>query len=562
MKILPLCFLVAFYSLALEAFPEFENVADSAGLRFILTSGLPSKEYIPESMSGGVGFIDFDNDGWIDTYLVNGSTLEAERVGDNSAMNHLFRNNRDGTFTDVTEQAGVGDKKWGMGVCVGDVNNDGWDDLYITNFGPNLLYLNQGNGTFRDFSQESGTDDPSWSSSAAFADFDEDGDLDLYVSNYVYFDINRPPRHGMQLEHLDQPLECRYRGIKVQCGPRGLLAQSDRFFENRGNGTFIDKTRESGIEQPENYYGLGVVWGDYDNDGDLDVFVANDSTPNFLFQNNGNKTFTEVGLIAAVAFNEDGREQAGMGVDFSDFDNDGDLDLFVTNFSDDTNTLYRNEGNGRFTEATYAAGLGELSWQKLGWGASFADLDLDGWKDLVMVNGHVFPEVDLYQIGTSLRQPNFVFRNLKNGRFEEVSRMVGAGFSEVRNSRGLAVGDINNNGHIDLLISNLDESPSLLLNSARNPGNWILLKLKGTLSNRSAIGTRVYVQTGPLTQMQEVKSGGSYQSQNDLRLHFGLGPYKIVDQIRIRWPNGRIQKLNNVGVNQILTIEEKGLDNK
>lgn len=538
--------LVTLFGLVPNEFPQFENITDRSGVRFLLTSGLASKDYIPESMSGGVGFIDFDSDGWIDIYLVNGSTLEAERTGENPAVNRLFRNNRDGTFTDVTDRAQVGDDKWGMGVCVGDVNNDGFEDLYVTNFGPNVLYLNNGDGTFHDFSRESGTDDPSWSSSAAFADYDHDGDLDLYVSNYLRFDINRPP--------VDSPL-CRYRGIKVQCGPRGLPAQADRFFENQGDGRFLDKTREAGMATTQSYYGMGVVWGDYDNDGDPDIFVANDSTPNFLFRNNGDGTFTEAALIAGVAFSGDGKEQAGMGVDFSDFDNDGDLDLFVTNFSDDTNTLYRNLGGGLFEDATQEAELGRISWQKLGWGTAFADVDLDGWKDLLLANGHVFPQVDQHQTGTSFRQPNFIFRNLRNGRFQELASLAGGGFSEIRSSRGLAVGDINNDGQLDLLISNLDEAPSLLLNGGI-PGNWILLKLKGTRSNRSAIGARVYVRTGELTQMGEVKSGASYQSQSDLRLHFGLGPSRDVDLLQVRWPGGAIQELRNVRANQILTIHE------
>ncbi len=552
---------------SLQAFPRFKDITAQAGLDFTLTSGLPSKEYILESMSGGVGWIDFDSDGWMDIYLVNGSTLEGERKSNNPARNRLFRNNHDATFTDVTQQAGVGDTRWGMGACVADVNNDGWDDIYVTNFGANVLFLNNGDGTFRDFSRESGADDPSWSSSAAFADYDADGDVDLYVSNYLFFDVHNPPQ--------DTDL-CRYRGMKVQCGPRGLPAQGDRFFENRGDATFSDRTLKSGIRQPQASYGLGVVWGDYDNDGDMDIFVANDSTPNFLFQNNGDKTFTEVGLIAGVAVNSNGKEQAGMGVDFSDFDNDRDLDIIVTNFSNDTNTLYRNDANGFFAERTHAAGLRQVSWLKLGWGASFVDLDLDGWKDLAIVNGHVYPEVDVldgraealasmeklykmldvYELGPSYRQRNFIFRNLADGRFREATQEAGPGLAEVRNSRGLAVGDLNNDGHMDLLISNLDEAPSLLLNDGSASGNWTLLKLKGKRSNRSAIGARAYVRTGTLVQMREVQSGGSYQSQNDLRLHFGLGSHDVMDQILIRWPGGKEKDLTNVAANRILEIEE------
>lgn len=530
------------------AFPRFKNVTEDSGLVFTLTSGLSSKRFILESMSGGIGLIDFDHDGWLDIYLVNGSTLEAERNGDNIAVNRLFRNGRGGTFTDVTRRAGVGDHRWGMGVCVADVNNDGWDDLYISNYGPNVLFLNNGDGTFRDFSRESGADDPSWSSAAAFADFDRDGDVDLYVANYLSFDVNHPPKDG--------PL-CRYRGVKVQCGPRGLTAQGDRFFENLGDARFLDKTVEVGVGQSPASYGLGVVWGDYDADGDPDIYVANDSMPNYLFQNQGDGSFIEVGLLVGVAVNDSGREQAGMGVDFADYDNDRDLDVIVTNFSDDTNTLYENGGGSFFGDRTYAAGLGQATWQSLGWGVSFVDLDLDGWKDLVLANGHVYPEVDVHQLGTSYRQRNLIFGNLGNGRFEDATEKAGSGLGEVRNSRGLAVGDVNNDGHMDLLISNLNESPSMLLNDSSSKGNWLLLKLEGTCSNRSAIGARVSVRTGQLSQIREVQSGGSYQSQNDLRLHFGLGSHSVVDQILIRWPGGKEQELTKVPVNRILEIQEQ-----
>ena len=532
---------------SLALVPRFENVTQKSGIDFTLTSGSPSKAYILESMSGGLGFIDYNNDGWIDIYLVNGSTLEAERLKNNRASDRLYRNNKNGTFTDVTEQTGVRDNRWGMGVCVGDINNDGFEDLYVTNFGFNILYLNNGDGTFRDFSKESGTDDPSWSSSAAFGDYDKDGDLDLYVSNYLEFDVHNLPQ--------DNPL-CRYRSLKVQCGPRGLTPTAHRFYENQGNGKFVDATEKSGIGRARPCFGLGVVWGDYDNDGDLDIFVANDSTPNYLFRNNGDKTFSEVALLAGVALSEDGREQASMGVDFGDYDNDGDLDLFVTSFSEDYDTLYRNEGNGQFSDVSYAASIGETTWSYLAWGTQFVDFDLDGWLDLVIANGHVYPEVDRAQLGTSYRQRNLLFRNLRRGKFEEASNQAGPGFEKAQSGRGLAVGDINNDGQMDLLIANLDAPPALLLN--RNAlGNWILLKLRGSKSNRSAVGARVRAWTGSLVQMREVKSGGSYQSQNDLRVHFGLGSAKTIDQLEIRWPSGKVQTMKDVKANQILLIDEK-----
>lgn len=527
--------------------PTFTDRAVQAGLIIPMTSGDPHKPHIPESMSGGAAWIDFDNDGWIDLYLVNGSSLEAERAKNNPATNLLYRNNRDGTFTDVTAKAGVGDRSWGMGVCAGDVNNDGWEDLFVTNMGPNLLYLNNGDGTFREWDRATWEADRSWSSSCGFGDFDNDGDLDLYVSNYVEFDVFNLPKDGPH---------CTYRGVKVQCGPRGLPSQGDRFYENRGDGTFIERTREAGFEQPQTYYGLGVIWADYDDDGHIDVFVANDSVPNFLFQNNGDGTFSEIGLLAGVSFNEDGREQAGMGVDFADFDNDLDLDLVVTNFSDDTNTLYRNEGDGHFQDVTYRAGLGDVSWQRLGWGVTFVDLDLDRWKDLVIVNGHVYPEVDNYEIGTAFRQPRFVFRNLGGREFVEVTTLSGPGFAEIRNSRAVIPGDVNNDGHLDFLITNLDEIPSLLINDGKAPGHWLQLKLVGRRSNRSAIGAKVVIRTGEERQLQVVRGGGGYQSQPDSRLHFGLGPAAEVDEVTIRWPSGRVQVLKEVKSSQILRVEE------
>lgn len=529
------------------ALPQFKNVRREAGIDFKLVSGGSSKSYILESMSGGVGFIDYNNDGWIDIFLVNGSTLEAERKKINGASDRLYRNNGDGTFTDVTEQAGVKDSSWGMGVCVGDVNNDGFDDLYVTNFGPNVLYLNNRDGTFRDFSRESKTDDPAWSSSAAFGDYDRDGDLDLYVSNYLEFDVGRLPQ--------DSPL-CRYRGIKVQCGPRGLVPAPDRFYENLGDGRFIDVTAKSGIARAKPYYGLGVVWGDYDNDADLDIFVANDSTPNYLFRNNGDKTFEEVALLAGVALSEDGREQAGMGVDFADYDNDGDLDLTVTNFSEDYNTLYRNEGDGSFSDISYAVGFGEVTWPFLGWGTQFVDLDLDGWQDLVVANGHVYPEVDAHQLGTTYRQRNLLFRNVIGRKFEEVGRQAGSGWQTVESNRGLAAGDIDNDGQMDLLIASLDTAPLLLRNQNKS-GKWVLLKLKGTRSNRSAVGARLTLRAGGQTQIREIKSGGSYQSQSDLRVHFGLGLSTKVDELQVRWPSGKVQKLTDIEANKIHVLEEQ-----
>ena len=527
---------------------QFEDDAGRGGIDFKLVSGSASKPYILESMAGGVGFLDFDNDGWIDIYLVNGSTLAAEKSASSKASDRLYRNKRDGTFADVTAQSKLGDTSWGMGVAAADVNNDGFEDLYITNYGPNRLYLNKGDGTFRDFSAQSGAAGSAWSSSAAFADYDQDGDLDLYVTNYLEFNPDELPE--------DSQL-CRYRGIRVQCGPRGMIPTADRFYENRGDGRFRDATANSEIGEAPDSYGVGVIWADYDNDGDQDIYVANDSTPNFLFENNGDKTFTEMALLAGIALSDDGKEQAGMGVDFGDYDNDGDLELVVTNFSDDYNTLYRNEGDGRFQDVSYRAGLAEATWNDLSWGVRFADVDLDGALDIVIANGHVYPEVDKHDLGTRYRQANSVFLNQRDGTFK---RDGGPEFffgEPYFSSRGLATGDTNNDGRVELLIANLDERPSLL--SARGAeGHWLSLMLEGTESNRGAVGARVTVTAGDLVQIREVRRGGSYQSQSDPRLHFGLGGAKTIDKVEIRWPGRARQSIESVKVNQVLIIKEPG----
>ncbi|MBI4473544.1 MAG: CRTAC1 family protein [Acidobacteria bacterium] len=519
-----------------------------------MTSGTPDKLYIPETNNGGVGLIDYNNDGWSDIYFINGSTIAAERQKNNRATNHLYRNNRDGTFTDVTEQARVGDNRWGMGVCSGDVNNDGFDDLYVANLGPNVLYLNSPNGTFKDFSKESGTADPSFSSSCAFGDYDKDGDLDLYVSNYLVFDINRPP------ERAQLGPNCVFYGLPVMCGPLGIPPAPDRFYENTGDGKFVDATNRTGIGKVPPYNGMGVVWGDFDNDGNLDIYVANDRHPNYLFHNNGNKTFSEIGAKAGAALSAGGRAQAGMGVDSGDYDNDGDLDLLVTNFSEDYNTIYRNDGKGNFTDVTPFSNTTQSSWLYVGWGTQWFDADLDGALDFIVANGHVFPQVDgkVATIAGPLRykQRALLYRNTGNNRFEEIGATVGFAGLPPRVSRGLAMGDLNNDGRLDAVIGNLDDSPMVLADRGR-PGNWLLVKLRGTVSNKSAIGARVIVRAGSLTQIREVKSGGSYNSQSDFRLHFGLGSNVRVDEIVIRWPGGTVQAVKNVPANRTMEIQEQ-----
>ncbi|MBI4482503.1 MAG: CRTAC1 family protein [Acidobacteria bacterium] len=535
--------------------PQFVDVAHRAGLHFRHSGGYPEKRYVMEETSGGVAFLDYDNDGWLDVYLVNGFAPESYKSG-KGLPNKLFRNKGDGTFEDVTAVAGVGDTGWGMGVCVGDYDNDGWIDLYVTNLGPNVLYRNNRNGTFTDVTTKAGVGDPRFSLGAAFADYDRDGDLDLFVANYVEVDLKNLPAPGSSKF-------CLYRGIQVACGPRGLKGAGDSLYRNNGDGTFSDVSRVAGVADPPGYYGMGVVWGDYDEDGDPDLYVANDSTPNYLYKNNGDGTFNEIGLLSGVAVNEDGREQASMGVDFGDYDGDGRLDIYVTNFADDTNTLYRNLGNDFFADTTFQAGLGEPTWRYLGWGTKFFDYDQDGRPDLFIANGHVFPQVDSYELGTRYRQRNQLFRNVDGKRFDEVSAKAGPGLAVENSSRGAAFGDFDNDGDVDIVINNMDDTPTLLRNDGGNQQSWILVRLVGNPargSNRNAVGARVRVEAGTLSLLEEVKSGASYISQNDFRLHFGLGTHDRVRKLHVRWPSGRVQTFDDVEARRLVVIdEEKGI---
>jgi hypothetical protein len=532
----------------LPAAAIFTDVTRAAGIDFHLTCGSRGKLYIMDAMCGGIAVFDYDNDGWPDIFLVNGATLEGLKTG-KSPASKLYRNNHDGTFTDVTEKTGLGHRGWCFGAAVGDYDNDGWDDLYITCLTGSFLYKNNGDGTFRDVTAQAGVGNAGrWGTSAAFGDYDRDGFLDLYVTNYVDLDLNNLPKFG------STPF-CQYRGIPVSCGPRGLTGSRDRLYHNNGDGTFTDVTEKMGIDK-ESHYGLGVIWADYDGDGWPDVYVANDSSPSLLYHNNEGKSFTETGLMAGVALSNDGREQAGMGVDFGDYDNDGWPDLVKTNFSDDANNLYHNNGDGTFDDQAGAAGFGAVSIPFLAFGVRFLDYDNDGWKDIFVADGHVNPQVDEHALGITYAQRPLLFHNLHNGRLEEIGLRAGLALRERRVSRGLAAADFNNDGALGVLLSNLDAGPTLLRNAAKARGHWLRLKLIGTKSNRDGYGARVEVLAGGLKQVDEVRANGSYLSASDARLHFGLGAATSVEQVVIHWPSGLVEKMTALPVDREVVIRE------
>ena len=520
---------------------RFTDVTQKAGITFKHISS-PEKKYIVESMSGGLALIDYDNDGYQDIYFVNSLTVDLMKSR-TKTKSVLYRNNGDGTFTDVTDKAGVGDIGWGMGAAVGDYNNDGFDDLYVTCYGPNHLLKNNGNGTFTDVTQTAGVDDKRWSAGAAFVDYDNDGKLDLFVSNYVAFDFSHPPDFG-------KGRLCQYKGIPVQCGPRGLPGDGDSLFHNNGDGTFEDVTKKAGVSDPDGYYGMGVICSDFDQDGLVDIFVANDSVPNFLYHNNGDGTFKEIGFTSGTAVNENGSEQGSMGVTVGDYDHDGRFDLFVTNFDDDYNTLYHNDGPNAFTDVSYAAKVAAVSLPYVGWGTKFFDYDNDGWVDLFVANGHVYPQIPTY------RQRNLVHHNNRDGTFTEVAAQLGAPFLEKGVARGAVFGDLDNDGDVDIVINNLDGAAQVLRNDGGNASNSVLIKTVGVKSNRDGIGARLKVVSGDLAQVDEVRSADSYISQSDLRLHFGLEKKTKIDLIEVRWPSGTVDKITNINANKILTIKE------
>ena len=531
---------------------QFIDVAEKAGLTTPnVWGGVDSKRLIIETKGSGVAFFDFDNDGWLDIYLSNGSRLNTTWEPGKVPTTHLYKNNRDGTFTDVTEKSGLGRAGWQTGVCVGDYDNDGWDDLFCTFWGHNILFHNNGNGTFTDVTKAAGLYQQKgrWGTGCSFLDYDRDSHLDLFVCNFVKLDPDKVPS-------LEEMGYCQWKGVPTMCGPRGLPGDTCLLYHNNGDGTFTDVSEKAGITKPGPRYAISSISYDFDNDGWPDIYVAVDSMPSILFENNHDGTFTDIAVMAGCAFNDDGHEQAGMGLGVADYDCDGWFDIFKTNFADDTCDLYHNNGDGTFSDVSFNAGIG-INNNYVGWGCAFIDYDNDGWPDIMQINGHVYPEIDHYNLGQTFKNPRLVYRNLGNGRFQDVSRSMGPGITERFSSRGAAFGDYDNDGGMDALILNMNDLPSLLHNIGGNTQNWIKLKLVGTKCNRSAIGARARVITGRHIQMDEVHSGASVMSQSDLRLHFGLGKAVTVDAIEIKWPTTqKIERFTQVNANQIITVRE------
>jgi hypothetical protein len=527
--------------------PQLVDVTQKSGIQFTHLSA-PQKKYIVESMSGGVLIIDYDRDGWPDIYFTNAPTVDMALKGE-KARGALYHNNHNGTFTDVTDKAGVATPCFAMGGAVGDYNNDGWPDMYITCLGGNVLYKNNGNGTFTDVTKQAGVADGRWSTGAAFGDYDGDGFVDLMVTNYVDFKLSDLPEFG------SKPT-CKYRGIDVQCGPRGLKGAGDAVYHNNGDGTFTDVSKSAGVDDPNGYYGLGVVWSDFNNTGRPDIYVANDSTPNFLYKNEGKGKFTEIGLESGTAVSNDGSEQGSMGVAIGDYNHTGRFSIYVTNFVDENNALYENQGNYDFREVSYDAGVGLPTLPYVKWGDAFVDLDNDGWEDLIAVNGQVYPQVDTLPSGARYRQPKNLFMNERNGNFCDASQQAGPALIEPRTSRGLAIADLDNDGNVDVVVSDIDGSPMVLHNKGIPGTHWVSFELAGTKSNRLALGARVTITAGGMTQTDEVRSGGSYISQNDLRLHFGLASATKIDSVEIRWPSGAVEKLTNLSPDHFYAILE------
>ncbi len=544
----------------------FVDDTKKSGLdKFKHVSGTPEKNLILEAPGSGVAIFDYDNDGWPDIYLVNGSTFDALRGEENPPRAALYHNNHDGTFTDVTEKAGVANERWGFGVAVGDFDNDGWPDLYVTNYGKNRLYHNNHDGTFTDVAEKAGVAvsgaQPIWSTGATFGDYDGDGKLDLYVTGYVKFDLNNPPTAGTA---ATQYSFCQYRGKPVMCGPRGLPGEHNRLFHNDGDGTFTEVSQKAGVANKKGYYGFGVAFADVNDDGKLDLVVANDSVPNYLFLNRGDGTFEDASYPSGFALKDDGREQAAMGLGIGDYDNSGHLSLYVTTFSDDYYALYKNEGDANFSDVSFLAGVAAVTIPFLGWGTGFLDYDNDGWKDIFDANGHVYPGVDQNDWGMTYAQRPLLFHNLDGRHFQVVPAATNSGLAVVVSARGAAFGDLFNDGRIDVVLNIIDGPPVLLRNVVNNGNNWVDLKLiGGSKSPRDAIGAKAFLTANGTTQRNDVISGGSYISNNDMRLHFGIGKAKQVDKLEIRWPDGTKENVSLPGTNRVFTIVEgKGVSSE
>ncbi len=533
----------------------FADITKQAGLdKFHHRSGALEKTTILETIGSGVALLDYNNDGWLDIYLLNGSTVAALKGKEAAPRAMLLHNNHDGTFTDVTDKAGVANERWGFGVAVADYDNDDWPDIYVSNYGKNRLYHNNHDGTFTDVAEKAGVALGGWSAGPTWGDYDRDGLLDLFVPGYVKFDPEHPPVGG---QNGLSTSSCQFRGVSVMCGPRGLPGESDHLFHNNGDGTFTDVSKKAGVSDPQGYYGLASVFVDADDDGWVDLVVANDSVPRYLYHNLHDGTFQDVSYLSGFALTNEGLAQASMGIAVGDYNRDGMVDFFVTTFSDDYKTLYRNEGNNNFSDVTYRAGLGTPTIPFLAWGTGFMDFDNDGLLDIFVANGHVYPLVDQRDWGTTWAERPQLFRNLDGVKFQEVPPATGSGLADVIPARGAAFGDLFNDGHMDVVLNNMDSAPTLLRNVAKNNNHWITLKLVGgPKSPRDAIGAKVFLTTGGVRQRADVISGGSYGSSSDQRVHFGLGSASKVDKVEIHWPSGKKEEIVVPGVDRILTVAE------
>jgi enediyne biosynthesis protein E4 len=533
---------------AAGSYPELVDITASTGIHFEHFSS-PEQKFIVESMSGGVALIDYDRDGWPDIYFTNAQTVEMALHGQ-KARSALYHNNHDGTFTDVTDKAGVGYPCWAMGASVGDYNNDGWPDLLVTCFGGVVLYRNNGDGTFTDVTKQAGLGgDHTWATGAAFGDYDGDGWADLFVSHYVDFHLDNMAAFGSSDS-------CKYMGIEVQCGPRGLKGSRDSLYHSNGNGTFTDVSKKSGAGDQEDGYGLTAIWMDFNNDGKLDLFVTNDGQPNYLYQGNGRGVFEEVGFASGVGLSESGSRQANMGIAFGDYMHTGRMSVLISHFDNEYAAFYRNDGGMSFTDVSIPSGIARGTHGYVGWGDAFVDFDNSGWQGIFLVNGHVYPQVD--SLGTNLRylEPKLLFLNQRNGTFKDISKSAGPAIQIPQVSRGMAIGDLFNDGKLEAVIENLKGQPMILRPEGGGQNHWISFELEGVKSNRLALNARVRATAGDLVQLGEVISGGSYLSQSDLRIHFGLGGHGKVDSAKIYWPDGRVETLTNLPADRFYHVRE------